>query len=226
MRVLLVVGLTAATAVGARPLAAEDGPVPAPRANHSDIRSVPPGRPGPISDPHPGSSTRPRERNAPRTGHAVWRWPMEPRPPLVREFKAPATPYGPGHRGLDLGSPAGTEVLAVAPGEVTHAGRVAGRGTVTLAHPGGISSTYEPVDPAVAVGELVEAGDALGLLHVGDTVAGHCDAAACLHLGARRGPVYLDPLPLLLGGRTVLLPLAGMPGGPGSGTASHELSAP
>ncbi|MFL6176142.1 MAG: M23 family metallopeptidase, partial [Ornithinibacter sp.] len=76
---------------------------------------------------------------------ARWRWPVRPRPPVVRPFQAPLTIYGAGHRGLDLAVAEGTPVLAVEGGVVTHAGPVAGRGTVTVAHPGGLSSTYEPV---------------------------------------------------------------------------------
>lgn len=217
MRALLAVGLAAAAAVGARPLAAEDGVVLATGAKQSQVQPITPGPPGPRAPLRGNEGPRARERHAPPAGRPAWRWPLEHRPPLLRKFTAPANPYGPGHRGLDLGSPAATVVLAVAPGEVTHAGRVAGRGTVTVAHPGGISSTYEPVDPTVAEGALVAAGDPLGVLDVGGAVTGHCGAGACLHLGARRGPVYLDPLPLLLGGRVVLLPLSGVPALPRPG---------
>ncbi len=89
---------------------------------------------------------------------------------------------------------------------VTHAGLVAGRGTVTVAHGDGLNSTYEPVDPTVAVGAVVAAGQVLGALRV-RAGAAHCGARACLHLGARRGDTYLDPYPLLAGGRVALLPL-------------------
>jgi murein DD-endopeptidase MepM/ murein hydrolase activator NlpD len=104
-------------------------------------------------------------------------------------------------------------VLAVADGVVTHAGRVAGRGTVTVQHAGGLSSTYEPVDPGVLVGQRVSVGDVVGALAPGDgeALAGHCGPLDCLHLGARRDAGYVDPLVLLLGGRVRLLPLGGQP---------------
>lgn len=142
-----------------------------------------------------------------------WRWPLAPRPDLLRRFVAPLGPYGPGHRGIDLRAGPGSRVLAVADGVVTHAGRVAGRGTVTVLHAGGLSSTYEPVDPRVAVGERVSAGDVVGVLAPGgaQAAAGHCGPFECLHLGARRGAGYVDPLLLLLGGRVRLLPLGGQP---------------
>ncbi len=125
---------------------------------------------------------------------------------MARPFRAPVSTYGAGHRGLDLVAADGTPVLAVEDGVVTHAGLVAGRGTVTLAHRGGLSSTYEPVDASVAVGAAVVTGQVIGVLRVRSGPA-HCGARPCLHLGARRGAAYLDPYPLLAGGRVALLPL-------------------
>ena len=125
---------------------------------------------------------------------------------MVRPFRAPVSTYGAGHRGLDLAAAGGAPVLTVEDGVVTHAGMVAGRGTVTVAHVGGLSSTYEPVDPLVAVGAVVSVGDVLGTFRARDG-PGHCGGRACLHLGARGGGTYLDPYPLLAGGRPVLLPV-------------------
>lgn len=98
---------------------------------------------------------------------------------------------------------------AVEVGTVTHAGTVAGRGTVTVLHADGLSSTYEPLAASVSVGARVAAGDVLGVLE--DGPAAHCGDRHCLHLGARRPPAYLDPLPLLTGGGRLRL----MPLGPG-----------
>ena len=125
---------------------------------------------------------------------------------MARAFRVPATRYGAGHRGLDLVAADGTPVLAVEDGVVTHAGLVAGRGTITVSHRGGLSSTYEPVDAVVAVGAAVVTGQVIGALRVRAGPA-HCGPRACLHLGARRGAAYLDPHPLLAGGRVALLPL-------------------
>jgi murein DD-endopeptidase MepM/ murein hydrolase activator NlpD len=101
-------------------------------------------------------------------------------------------------------------VLAVEGGVVTHAAVVAGRGTVSVRHPDGLVSTYEPVHAQVTPGEQVDAGDVLGVVG-GGTASSHCGARVCLHLGARRGGSYLDPWPLLAGGRLALLPLARVP---------------
>ncbi|WP_232291790.1 M23 family metallopeptidase [Frankia sp. QA3] len=109
---------------------------------------------------------------------------------MSRAFQRPATPFGPGHRGVDLlGSPAGP-VLAAAAGTVSFAGPVAGRGVVTIGH-GAVRTTYEPLQPAVTAGAVVRAGDLLGWLS-----AGHpgCPTTTCLHWGLLRGVEYLDPL--------------------------------
>lgn len=154
-------------------------------------------KPGPGPGPWHPSETGDRAR---------WRWPLRPRPPVLRPFRAPESTYGAGHRGLDLATADGTPVLAVENGVVSHAGLVAGRGTVTVAHGDGLSSTYEPLDPVVVVGDVVTSGDVLGTLRARDGPR-HCGVRVCLHLGARRGAAYLDPYPLLAGGRLALLPL-------------------
>lgn len=136
---------------------------------------------------------------------ARWQWPLLPRPPVVRPFRAPRSAWGAGHRGLDLAARAGAPVLAVEAGRVTHAGVVAGRGTVSVRHRDGLLSTYEPVRPGVAVGDDVSAGHPVGVVEPGAAV--HCGSIGCLHLGARRGDAYLDPWPLLAGGEIALLPL-------------------
>jgi hypothetical protein len=99
-------------------------------------------------------------------------------------------------------------VLTAGAGTVHFAGRVAGRGVVSVTHPNGLRTTYEPLEPAVRAGQALAAGDPIGTL-----VAGHagCPAAACLHWGLRRGEEYLDPLILLGLGRVRLLPLASTP---------------
>ena len=140
-----------------------------------------------------------------------WSWPLRPQPAVVRPFLRPATRYGAGHRGLDLAGSSAQTVLAVEAGTVTHVGSIAGRGTVTVLHVSGIRSTYEPVDPAVSTGSTVARGALLGRL---EESGSHCAPAACLHLGAVRGEVYLDPLALLTGGQRVrLLPLGQAPEG-------------
>lgn len=156
-----------------------------------------------------GSMAQAVPRPPPSLG-SRWAWPLAPRPSLVRPFVRPASAYGAGHRGIDLAGSAGQEVLAVEDGTVAHVGRIAGRGTVTVLHPSGVRSTYEPVEPAVTVGDVVVRGSPLGKL---EAIGSHCQPD-CLHLGAVRDRTYLDPLLFLTGGRRVrLLPLAQAPEG-------------
>lgn len=145
-----------------------------------------------------GAAARP---GAPVPG---WQQPVDGPPRVGRPFEAPATPYGPGHRGVDLVAAVGTPVRAAADGVVSFTGLVAGRGVVTLRH-GRLRTTYEPVGPTVRLGQRVRAGQVIGLL-----VGGHpgCPAAACLHWGLLTDHGYLDPLMLLARPVPRLLPLA------------------
>ncbi len=112
---------------------------------------------------------------------------------LLRAFDPPATPYGPGHLGVDLRVPAGGVVRSAGAGVVRFAGQVAGRGVVVIAHADGISTEYEPVRPFVARGAAVRQGQPIGVL---SGTHRRCPGR-CLHWGARRATVYLDPLALL-----------------------------
>lgn len=130
----------------------------------------------------------------------AWLWPVPPGA-VERPFDPPAHAYGAGHRGVDLAASPGDAVLAPADGVVRFAGMVAGRPVVSIDHGDGLVSSFEPVEPAVAEGEAVARGDRIGTL-----LSGHGDGSA-LHLGARLGGAYVDPLPLLGRERPVLLPL-------------------
>ncbi|WP_409331497.1 murein hydrolase activator EnvC family protein [Trujillonella humicola] len=136
---------------------------------------------------------------------SVWVPPL-PGPEVTRGFEAPDSPYGRGHRGVDLAGPPGSAVVAAGDGVVAFAGAVAGRPVVSIDHPGGLRTTYEPVAPTVGAGQRVARGSLIGTL-----VAGHagCPATACLHWGLRRGETYLDPLQLLAPPRIRLLPWTG-----------------
>ncbi|MEU8695262.1 M23 family metallopeptidase [Streptomyces sp. NPDC048665] len=140
------------------------------------------------ADPSPPAPQTPVPRIA-RT------WPVGVRPRVLRGWNPPATPYGPGHRGVDLSAPPGAPVRAVAPGRVSFAGRVAGQGVVSLDLTGtDLRTTYEPVSPSVREGDEVRAGDVVGTLEQPSNP--HCPSA-CLHWGLLRGGTYVNPLSLL-----------------------------
>ncbi|MGE2835706.1 murein hydrolase activator EnvC family protein [Mycobacterium sp. SMC-4] len=138
-------------------------------------------------------------------------WPLRPRPTVVRVFDAPDPNWQRGHRGVDLAAHAGQPVYSAAAGVVVYAGELAGRPLVSIAHPGGLRSSYEPVRPSVRAGQTVAAGTAIGELVAGH--AGCAAAAACLHWGAMWGPAaradYVDPLGLLASTPIRLKPLGG-----------------
>jgi murein DD-endopeptidase MepM/ murein hydrolase activator NlpD len=137
-------------------------------------------------------------------------WPLRPRPAVLRTFDAPAPDWNRGHRGVDLAGKPGQPVYAAGGGTVVYAGLLAGRHVVSLAHPGGLHTSYEPVQPGVRVGQMLAAGTVIG-----DLLAGHpgCPVAACLHWGAMWGPAaradYVDPLGLLASTAIRLKPLHG-----------------
>ncbi|WP_328607446.1 M23 family metallopeptidase [Amycolatopsis sp. NBC_00345] len=176
-----------------------------------------------MASPYEGEVTGTREGKATGTRDAVagvpvqaavaqagrLAWPLSPRPQVMRYFEAPESPYGPGHRGVDLAAAPGQEVLAADVGVVVFAGQVAGHGVVSLDHDGGLRTTYQPVTPTVTTGEQVYRGQPLGTV-----MPGHpgCSAPACLHWGARRGTEYVDPLALTgAPGRVRLKPWGGGP---------------
>jgi murein DD-endopeptidase MepM/ murein hydrolase activator NlpD len=130
-------------------------------------------------------------------------WPLQPPPEVVRGFDPPDSPYGAGHRGVDLLGTVGQPVLAALSGTVTYAGSLAGRGVVVVDH-GATRTTYEPVAASVAVGSRVAAGGQLGTLELPGS---HCFPRACLHWGWIEGETYLDPLRLVGAGPVRLLPL-------------------
>lgn len=138
------------------------------------------------------------------------RWPVSPRPPVTRGFDAPSPNWNRGHRGVDLAGAPNQPIYAAGPGTVVFAGILAGRPVVSLAHPGGLRTSYERVQTAVRPGQTVAGGQLLGTL-----LAGHpgCPVAACLHWGAMWGPAsnadYVNPLGLLAETPIRLKPVGG-----------------
>lgn len=121
--------------------------------------------------------------------------------PIVDPFRPPEHPFaGGGNRGLEFGTVGSESVAAVAAGRVTFAGPVGGERWLVVTHPGGLRSTYGPLESIVTIkGQSVGAGAELGT------------AAPGLHLTARLADRYLDPAPLLDGrcGRARLVPSPG-----------------
>ncbi|HEY7659754.1 MAG TPA: M23 family metallopeptidase [Actinomycetota bacterium] len=130
-------------------------------------------------------------------GHMIpasgtWAWPVHG--PVIRGFDPPDTPFGAGHRGIDVAVPLGTPVTAPAPGTVSFAGPVGGHLFVTIDHGGGLESTYSWLGTV-----LVRRGDAVAAgAIVASTGNGHPGSSVPhLHLGVRLDDVYVDPFGVL-----------------------------
>ncbi|MEB3049623.1 M23 family metallopeptidase [Mycolicibacter sp. MYC123] len=137
-------------------------------------------------------------------------WPLRPRPAVARGFDAPRPDWQRGHRGVDLAGTPGQPVYAAGEATVVFAGSAGGVPVVSLAHPGGLRTSYEPVRAVVRPGQRVSAGTMIGSVEPGHP---GCGAAACLHWGAMWGPAshadYVDPLGLLASTPVRLKPLGG-----------------
>lgn len=121
-----------------------------------------------------------------------WAWPVVG--PVIRGFDPPDSPYGAGHRGIDIAATVGTPVLAAQAGTVAFAGSVGGRLYITIDHGGGWTSTFSWVDALfVRKGALVSRGQLIAL-----SGWGHLDAPVPhLHFGVRLDGEYVDPLLVL-----------------------------
>lgn len=121
--------------------------------------------------------------------------PVDSTPRVLREFSIGEHNWLPGHRGVDVAASVDLGVLAAGSGRVIFAGVLNDRSLVSIEHPDGIRTTYEPVSPVVSVGDQVEGGQVIGTLD-----GGHCLFESCLHWGAKRGSDdYINPMSLLAG---------------------------
>jgi murein DD-endopeptidase MepM/ murein hydrolase activator NlpD len=99
----------------------------------------------------------------------------------------------------------GQPVLSAGEGVVAFSGVIAGRGVITIAHRGGLRTSYEPVGERLKSGARVHRGTPIGVI---SSTAGHCAPLTCLHWGAISAATYRDPLLLVGVGRPILLPLS------------------
>jgi murein DD-endopeptidase MepM/ murein hydrolase activator NlpD len=157
---------------------------------------------------HPLGSPAVGQRPAVELRPALGSWvsPLAGSPVVVRPFDPPTAgqPWLPGNRGVDLAAPVGASVRSAGAGVVSFAGPLAGRGVVVVVH-GSLRTTYEPVLARVTVGDVVRAGEQIGVLQAAPSP---CGQRPCLHWGLLRGDEYLNPM-LLLSPAVRLLPQGG-----------------
>ena len=142
---------------------------------------------------------------------AAWTWPADG--PVVEKFKLGDDPYAAGqHRGIDIGAPTGTGVVAPISGIVSFAGTVPVSGrTLTIQTRDGYSVTLTHLGSTGT-----ERGDAVGegstIATIGPSGTPEHDVAY-VHLGIRRSEDpngYVDPL-LFLPARPLAPPPAAPP---------------
>ena len=108
---------------------------------------------------------------------------------LVQGF-APTGRFS-GHWGVDWEVPPGSRVRASGPGTVTFAGSVVGNQVVTVAHGGGLRTSYSYLATL-----LVRRGDRV----TGSTIlgtSGMAHGSPSVHFSVRVGDTYLDPFSVL-----------------------------
>ena len=149
------------------------------------------------ADPDHLLTTQPTHPASPHTGrptrftNPVTRLPRPNR--VLRPFNKPAKNWLPGHRGVDLEATPTDPIYAAGDGTVIYAGTLAGIPTVSIEHPGGLRTTYQPVLPLVAVGDTVTGQQPIGTLAPGGT-----HGYPGLQWGAKFGADdYINPLTLL-----------------------------
>ncbi len=132
-----------------------------------------------------------------------WTWPLAGPQVPIHPFDGPTKRWLPGHRGVDLAGFEGATVRSVAAGMVSYSGEINGVGIISVLHPDGLLSTYQPVLDPLPRGNSVRRGQRLGSLN---SQGSHCWPLNCLHLGARIGQDYIDPMLLLRPWEVSLLP--------------------
>jgi murein DD-endopeptidase MepM/ murein hydrolase activator NlpD len=121
-----------------------------------------------------------------------WTWPVVG--PVINPFDPPSTPFGAGHRGIDIAVDVGTVIVAPEAATVSFAGKVGGQLFVTLNHGGGLESTYSWVSTIlVHKRDIVARGAAIALSGTGHPGS----SVPHLHLGVKLNDVYQDPLDYL-----------------------------
>ena len=132
---------------------------------------------------------------------ARWVWPSESAPLVVADFVAPESPWGSGHRGVDIDASSSEILVAPVSGQMRFVGSVVDRGVVTIETSDGWLVSMEPVTIDEEVGGRVRAGQRIGTI-----ARGHCPRR-CVHVGLRVEGDYHSPLRMWgLERRAVLLP--------------------
>ena len=150
-------------------------------------------------------------------GNSNFAWPIPGYTTISSYFgkrEAPTSGASTYHKGVDIPSPEGTNLIATCDGEITFTGFLGGGGyTITITNPEGLKISYCHVSPTYIVkkGDDIKQGQLIG--HVGpkyvdnvpgnmytDSTGRHTNGATTgchLHIGFRLNNEYLNPLEYL-----------------------------
>ncbi|PJM72824.1 peptidase M23 [Bifidobacterium primatium] len=139
---------------------------------------------------------------------AAFIWPVRTSgsvdPPLARVFDNPAQPWLPGHRGVDIATGTGTQLVSPADGHIVFSGKVATKDVISIRHANGYTTTYEPSVSTLPKGAALRQGQEFGIVRGNSD---HCDTT-CLHWGMKTGDrSYRDPVHEVHKRRIALKPL-------------------
>jgi len=120
------------------------------------------------------------------TPHPVRHW------VVMNQFRQPLTPYGSGHRGIDVEVKNGEVIHAPFAAKVYWRGWVGTRFTVALVRLDGLIFEAEPVCSRLATGADALAGATVGRVCESPTYVSHCAPRLCAHLGLRTSLGYFS----------------------------------
>lgn len=123
-----------------------------------------------------------------------WSWPTAKPGPIVKPFMAPKTEYSQGHRGIDLNTKISAGVFSPEDGYVIYSQVLGSRSLVSIEHPNGFRSEFEPVCSSFKKGDSVKRGELVGVVCTPATnYVWHCELPPCLHFSLRSELGYLSP---------------------------------
>lgn len=125
----------------------------------------------------------------PQAGSAKWQPPVGDPLRVSGPYRAPASPYASGHRGIDLPAGPGNSVTVPVGGSVSFVGHVVDRSVLSIRVDAHTVLTFEPLETHLREGDSVARGDVAGVVGSG----GHC-GSECVHVGVRVDGAYVNPL--------------------------------
>lgn len=143
--------------------------------------------------PPPTTEAPPAETEKPPTSNVNMIWPCPASKRVTSEFgarEAPVAGASTSHKGMDIGAPTGTDIIAAASGEVVISTYSYSAGNyIMISHGNGLSTVYMHCSALlVSVGDQVKQGDVIG--KVGST--GY-STGPHLHFGVRVNGAYVNP---------------------------------